>query len=471
MHKTINICLLWYISSLVSVFSLVPEIKADNELTFGSNVRLRYEFQDNLNQKYYGANPGRGSSDDGFLLGQFRAGFDYRPSKRVHMALWMQNSEVWDRALPDSVFYNKNFDTAHNPNKDRWELWDAYLEIKGIFDIPLTFKGGRQRIFYGDNRIFGPGQWGNTGRWIWDATKLSYKFKGGFVDAYYGRTLLHEPSKFSLNHRHGFESVGFYSRFELPKSFFNVVLEPFFMTRDDEHNRYNGEDRRTGDLNSYCVGLRSYRKNIKGFDYDLTYLIQRGDFAHDDIEAYGYHLLLAYTFKKVRLKPRISIEYSFGSGDSNPNDGEHNTFDGAFGARDKMYGRMNLFHWKNIEDAQINLEIKPKKWFCLMVGFHRFWLAEDEDAWYLNPQDYRDKTGRSGNEVGVELDVVACCDLPRGHQIQLGFGHFWPDEFAKKNVSRRQANWFFFQWMHTFSLVCLEQTSHQIQHGENRGDT
>ena len=427
----------------------------EEKLTFGTNIRFRCEFQDNFNQKYYGDNLVRGSSDDGLLLGRFRAGFDYRPFQNIHLALWMQDSEVWDIALPDSAFYKGTFGMEHNPNKDRWELWDAYLEVKGLFDLPLTFKGGRQRIYYGNKRIFGPGQWGNTGRWIWDAAKFSYKFKGGFVDAYYGRTQLHEPGEFSLNHRHGFESAGFYSHFELPGSLFNIVIEPFFMTKDDDHNRYKGEDQRMRNLDSYYLGLRSCRKNIKGFDYDLTYISQRGDFAHDDIEAYGYHLLLAYNFKKISIKPRISIEYSFGSGDSNPNDGDHETFDGAFGARDKMYGRMNLFHWKNIKDAQINLEIKPKKWFYLKVEFHKFWLAEREDAWYLNAREYRDKSGRSGDKVGKELDILARFNLPKKNQIQIGFGHFWPDEFAKKKASHKQANWIFFQWMYQFSWGVL----------------
>ncbi len=425
------------------------------KLTFGTNIRLRYEFQDNFNQLYYGNNPKKGASNDGFLLGRFRAGFDYRPSQKVHLSLWMQDSEVWDIALHDSAFYEGKFGMEHNPNKDRWELWDTYLEVKELFDLPLTFKGGRQRIFYGNKRIFGPGQWGNTGRWIWDATKFSYKFKGGFVDAYYGRTQLHEPGRFSLNHRHGFESAGFYSHFELPETLFNIILEPFFMTKDDDHNRYKGEDQRMGDLNSYYVGLRSCRKDIKGFDYDLTYISQRGDYANDGIDAYGYHLLLAYNLKKISIKPRISIEYSFGSGDSNPNDGDHETFDGAFGARDKMYGRMNLFHWKNIEDAQINIELRPKKWIHIKAEFHKFRLAEKEDAWYLNAKEYLDKSGRSGDEVGKELDILASFNLPKKNQIQVGFGHFWPDEFAKKKASHKEANWVFFQWMYKFSRGIL----------------
>jgi len=55
-------------------------------------------------------------------------------------------------------------------------------EIKELSGLPLSFKAGRQRIFYGDKRIFGPEQWGNTGRWIWDAIKFSYKFKGNVIN-------------------------------------------------------------------------------------------------------------------------------------------------------------------------------------------------------------------------------------------------------------------------------------------------
>ena len=33
----------------------------------------------------------------------------------------------------------------------------------------------RQQISYGDQRVFGPGQWGNTGRWCWDAALVNVK--------------------------------------------------------------------------------------------------------------------------------------------------------------------------------------------------------------------------------------------------------------------------------------------------------
>lgn len=456
MKESRSIFLLLLLTSLVVCWSAVPaESACENGLIFGGAIRFRYEFQDNFSQKYYGNNPARGSSDDGFLLGRFRAGLDYRPSQKIHLSLWMQNSEVWDIALPDSAFYTATFAKEHNPNKDRWEFWDTYLEVKELFGLPLTVKGGRQRIFYGDNRIFGPGEWGNDGRWIWDAAKVSYSFSGGFLDAYYGRTQLHEPGEFSLNHRHGFESFGIYGHVELPERFISLAVEPFFITKVDDHDRYTGGDGAKGDLDSYYLGLRSCMKAYKGFDYDLTFISQQGDFSGDDIEAYGYHILLGYQFTGLFFKPRVSIEYSYASGDDDRPDDEYETFDGAFGARDKLYGRLNLFYWQNLKDAQINLEVKPRKWIYIKVELHKFWLAERNDAWYLNKRLYRDPSGNSGNQLGREFDIVARLDFPKSNQIQLGYGHFWPDEFVKKQASSKEADWIFLQWVYSFSLKLI----------------
>jgi len=82
-------------------------------------------------------------------------------------------------------------------------------------------------------------------------------------------------------------------------------------------------------------------------------------------------------------------------------------------------------------------------------------LAEEKDAWYLNAAQYRDKTGSSGDEVGREFDLVGKFDLPQGNSIQVGFGHFWPDEFAADLASGKEANWVFVEWMYTFSTAIL----------------
>jgi len=429
-------------AGIITFFVMASPLSAKtSKLTFGAEVRFRVESLDNFNLAFYGGNPARGKARDQFLLGRFRAGFDYTPSKVVHLALWGQDAREWGYGFKDKDFYNPVFGTQHNPFKDEFELWETYLEIKKPFDWPLAVKAGRQRIFYGDKRVFGPGQWGNSGKWIWDAVKMSFFIPGGGVDVYYGRTMIHQPIEFSLNHRHGFESIGTYAHITLPKSMGGIGVEPFAMTKYDGHDRYRGEDGCFGNLNAAYAGIRVFKKNLRGFDLDATYVREFGDLAHDTIQAYGYHLLAAYTVASCPWRPRISLEYSVGSGDKNPKDGKRGSFDGAFGARDKMYGRMNLFRWRNIRDAQVNLELKPKKWkwFYIKAEFHQFWLDEKKDGWSLNPKRYRDKTGASGNEVGKEFDIVCRFNLPKGNQLQAGFGHFWPDEFVKRLASGKQA--------------------------------
>lgn len=433
---------------------LVPANAEKNQkLTFGLDTRFRYESQHNFNVKFYGENPKKGSDSDDFLLFRVRAGLDYRPSEVLHIALWFQDAEAIDSAFSESDFYEQRFEGENNPYKDRFELWDTFINLKKPFDLPISIKVGRQRISYGDNRVFGPGEWGNTGQWIWDAAKVTYHLKSvNFIDLFYGRTVLHDPDEFSLAHRHSFESVGMYSHFVLPNVLLNTCIEPFIMTKVDNHNNITGEDGKKGDFDSYYIGFRSANKDIFGFNYDVTFVRQDGDYANDDIDAYAYHLLLGYEFENLIYKPVVSVEYSYASGDDNPDDNKHETFDGAFGAKDKMYGRMNLFSWQNLKDLQFNVEFNPIKWLNIRGEFHKFWLAKKKDGWYLNSKEYIDKTGASGDDIGKEIDIIATTKSFKGSIFTLGYSHFWPDEFVKNRASKKEADWFFIQWEQSFTF-------------------
>ncbi|QCQ21156.1 alginate export family protein [Desulfoglaeba alkanexedens] len=444
---------------------------ADPVLTMGAGMRYRYEFQDDFNQKFYGRNPPAGTTDDGFLLGRFRAGIDWYPVADIHVALWGQHAVCWDSSMKDEDFYNASFRREDNPNKDYLELYTTYIEFNHLFAQSLSLRVGRQLVSYGDCRIFGPGEWGNTGRWIWDAAKLSWRFDRGFVDLFYGRTMLHDVNTFSLNHRHGFEGLGGYGHVDLVQRPFLIAFEPTFFTKDDRHDNYTGETmmyvadgaggatflRRTGDIDSWYVGGRLYGRDIHGFDFDFTFLREAGDFAGDDLDAYGWHAMVGYHLP-LPWKPFATLQYSYASGDDDPADGDHETFSGAFGARDRMYGRMNLFHWRNLKDYEAGLELKPHKKVRMEAGFHKFLLAEKADAWYLNPKAYRDPTGGSGDEVGRELDIITTWEPSPNNVLMAGYGHFWPDEFARKMASDTEADWVFLQWEYTFgkTLVARE---------------
>jgi len=93
----------------------------ESKLSAWTNIRLRYEYQDDFNGKFYGDEPKAGKSNDGFLLGRFRFGFHYYPNEIIHLSVGTQHAEAWDLALKESDYYNSNFDRFHNPYEDDWE--------------------------------------------------------------------------------------------------------------------------------------------------------------------------------------------------------------------------------------------------------------------------------------------------------------------------------------------------------------
>ena len=171
---------------IVMIFLVCPpSTKAANEsLRVNVDVRYRGEYQDNFNQKFYGENPLKGKSDDAIFLQRIRLTFHINPQKNVQLSAGVQNSRAYDVALPDDAFYNPRIGLEHNPNKDHWEPVDTYIELKNLFGRELSLQGGRQTIAYGDKRVFGPGEWGNSGKYIWDMVKLSYRFEDIFVDTF-----------------------------------------------------------------------------------------------------------------------------------------------------------------------------------------------------------------------------------------------------------------------------------------------
>jgi hypothetical protein len=426
------------------------------KLKVWANVRFRYEAQDNFNLKSYGKHPVVGDEDDTFLLGRFRFGFKGNLYKNISYSIGVQHSEAWGLEINDSKFHKACFGCEHNPYEDDLEPFNTFLTFNDLFSTPIDIKVGRQLIYYGDKRIFGPGQWGNTGRWMWDAAKLHYPFGKNFIDLYYGATMLHDPDQLSWAQNNGFYSFGSYCHFKLPEKYMGIIIEPFAMTKDSDDNEFKDYQGNRSDLDAYYVGMRIAEQDHEGFDWDMTYILERGDFAEDDIDAYGYHLQLAYNFNSCPVKPRLGVDYSYASGDGDPTDGDMETFDGAFGARDKMYGRINLFHWKNLKDAEVNLMLKPKKNWKVTTRFHQFWLADRKDAWYLNPKAYKDPTGQSGDEVGKELDIITVWNINKDNQIQFGAGYFWPDEFAREQASDDDAAWGFVQYRWKFSHTLIK---------------
>lgn len=416
--------------------SQVWATQINEQLFINGEIRLSYELMDGFNDKVYGEAVAEGKSHDGYLLSRIRIAMIYAFTPNLLFKISIQDARTIDWEFNDNNWYSKEFGMKNNPQKDYLELYHTYIQASNIGGSPFTLTLGRQKIAFGDMRIFGPGEWKNSGKWVWDALKLSYSKGKNFIDFFYGASMLHDPGEFSLLHRWGYEGFGIYAHYAWEKGIIEPVLA--YKHNDNGNSSYHS-------LTHYYIGVRLY-DDVAGFFYNGTYIRQFGeqislDGKKSDVDAFGWHLDAGYNFRIIGSDLKAGAGYTYASGDDSSTP-DIERFDGVFGASDKYYGRMNLMKWSNLKDTELFLIVSLMKKIKAKIEYHKFKLANKSDKWRV----YRNHYGAWEDDLGSEIDVVLGYDIKKNIKFQTGYGHFSPGDFIKKNVpAQNPSDWFFFQ--------------------------
>jgi hypothetical protein len=352
--------------------------------------------------------------------------------------------------------------TDYKPEEDVFDLQQAYVRIGDAKRFPLNAKVGRQELSYGDERLIGALDWGNMGR-VFDAAKLRYEAADIWVDAFTGRAVIPRDGTFNtVNDYDWFSGAYASTKTLIPKQ----ETQLYFLARNTSGESPAAFDPippalapLAGPRDIYTVGLRikSTPGQFGRWDYSTELAGQFGRFADAgqslDQQAFAAHAAAGYTFAKTAGTPRLGIEYNFSSGDSDPTDGRHQTFDNLFPTNHKFYGFMDFFSWQNIHDARLNASVKPLKGLTLTADWHSFWLADTQDYLYQVNGVPRTAGGygrapANGAFVGSEVDVVASYAVRNVLNLQAGYGHFFKGDYVKDSlaaVGSQDADWVYFQ--------------------------
>ena len=398
------------------------------QLDLGFSQRFRYEYLDEFNIKKYGT-----GHDDSVLLSRTRLYLRYTINQGPQLYLEGQDSRFW---FSDDI--RKGDYIQKCPYYNEFDLRQAYLDWRKIAGTPFGFKAGRQTIGYGDDRIFGPGNWGNVGRHLWDAAILFWEQKIIKLDLIYGQKILYDWNSFDDDHV-DYQAFGAYAQ---TKPVPGLDMDFFYVLKENKDNN-SGDD----ELTVQTAGIYAKSK-FKGADGNISAAYQFGDNANKDISAYMIHAEAGYTVP-CRFTPRFSAAFTIGSGDNDPDDNDYGTYDGVFGAVAKYYGRMNLFSGSNLKDSQVGLAVKPYKGISCCIDYHWFRLAEEKDAWYYcnNKVVRQDKTGAAGSDLGEEIDFTVKYKLNPNFELMAGYACFFPGEFVENTGSAEDAHWAFTQVM------------------------
>lgn len=268
-----------------------------------------------------------------------------------------------------------------SPIQDTFDIRQLHAEWLKIGGTPFGFRAGRQQISYGDQRVFGPGNWGNSGRFAWDAVMFKIQTDRFDSDLWGGKYLTYKSSVWPNRSARDFFTFVNYTQIK----------------KQDSSGAAAGESG-PGGIRAHTLGFQAEGRMFELLDAGATYARQTGRWAGERLRAGGASGKLGVTFPAA-WNPRLGGQYTWGSGDSNPADGVHGTFDGVYGGRDIFfYGYLNLFAWANLRDAEVDFSVRPRRDLTGYVELHHFRLDQAADAWYTTGiRPYRrDPGGRSG---------------------------------------------------------------------------
>jgi hypothetical protein len=405
-------------------------------LDLGANLRLRHEYQAGFDVRKYA--PG---THDHFLLTRIMVDFNLRLDSDRRVFVQLRDAHPLGTRLDREDF------SKSNPMEDLCDIRQAYFEWKKVGGSHVDLKLGRQQISYGDQRIFGPGLWGNTGRWAWDAALAHVDTSRAWIDTWVGRPIENRPEVWPNREFDAPTALVVYSGIKnLP-----FRLDVFYAGKYDGKVRTNGESG-TDTLRSHSIGFQLQKQAREWVDFTASLVGQTGNYGKDTIRAFGANMAAGLTLP-LRWRPRIAGQFTWGSGDHNPSDGTHGTFDGVFGGADiNFYGDMNLFFWANLRDYEWDFHLQPARAAKIAFEHHYFTLDSARDAWYTTGLAAlrRDMTGNSGTALGHEVNLRLSWQPQRWPEIMVGLGHFFPGEFVRKTGAAKSATGYFLQVAYGF---------------------
>lgn len=400
------------------------------QFIFGVEERLRMERWNNedLNDK--------ANDRDARWFNRFRLSMDtiFNPWLRTRVDL--VDGREWES------------DREPRPQNDELDLHQAYVQLG---DKPLMVRLGRQELDFGSRKLVAAPTWGNILR-SFDAARVSYTSELVDVSAFCGSVVMGVDDHFN-EHRHGERFSGIFATLK-PLSGHKLDLYALRLHTWNDEYYVTGEDKVKGEHKRYTYGARLYGDIIpKRWTYDVEAAIQRGHYANDRIRAWAFHADTAYTFLELPWQPTIQPLFNFASGDKNPTDGIHGTFDPLYCSAHNMFGGiMDLVTWKNVKVAGLRVRAKPVPKLTIAVEAHHYWLASDTDGWYLGSKRSfrRDKAGHSGDDVGCEVGCWARYTVSKHLEVEGGIAHFFPGRFADRTGPSDGMDFFYLQSVFRF---------------------
>ncbi len=338
-------------------------------LTFGAQIEVEYELQRNLDLD------GDQDEDLSTLVPELSLAFSFDPSRYFQAFFNVKLSGEF-------MFEDGN----KVDDQVSLEFEQAYLLFKNLLDERLSFQIGRQR--FDDER-----------QWLYDAeldaaraffqlsrflVELSTS-RGGLVD----RDLLNDDVSDRVNNYFA------YGTYAISEETYAAAYILVFDDRSDEEN------------SPIFFGIHSDGDLTESLGYWLELAYVAGKEGSNKIRGLGFDVGSTYVFD-LPLEPSITLDYAFGTGDADPDDGVDKNFrqTGLQANEGDFNGVADFIYYGELFDPELsNLSI-----FTAGVGINP---TEESSIDLVYHYYLQDKASDSLRDVGIEGD-------PDGQSKRLG---------------------------------------------------
>ena len=371
---------------------------------FAAQLRARAEMRSGG-----GADPTR---EDAFGITRLRLDATLRPARQVRVFVQAQDSRVL--GLSPAL--------ARIDFQDPVDLRQGYIAL-GDESGPLTLYAGRRELALIDERLVGARRWSNLAP-TWDGAQLALRRGEDSVcllaitqvDVGNG---LNRPSR--ARWVYGASGV-------IESGLSGHEIEPFYFA---SRNEFDPASNLGGELRT--AGTRLAGSLAEAWDYQVILALQGGGEAHRRQGAWMGVWALARTLERHRLRPRLGLEWSYASGDSDPLDERTGTFDTLFAAPHRIHGEQDVVGFRNLRAFKTGLEMHPSRTWQVNVEFHDFRLASRRDGLYGTDLEARARApsgGAASAHIGSEIDLVL-----RFAPVRFGLSQFVAGGFVVRRVS------------------------------------
>lgn len=309
--------------------------------------------------------------------------------------------------------------------KDPLDLRLGYLQLGDSESGRISLRAGRQGLTFGEGRLLADPNWSNVGR-TFDGLRATVRYRKLRVDVFSSASdkvcIDGFDTTVPAEHFHGVHGL-------LDKAIPNAALESYLFWKL-EHG-VKGETVKSGNLDVKTAGLRWVGKLPFNFDYGLELAIQRGWQANERVSASADHWVLGRTMPRWRHRPRLFVEWNHASGDANPHDGVHGSFDPLFASSHDKLGAVDQFTWTNIMYLRSGVQSRVREGLMLGTAYNSFWLANRGDGIYSGGRMIIGSNGSRESHMGQELDLLAQWNATRHMLVDLVLGRILPGGFLR----------------------------------------